>query len=210
VKVIVLFLSLILSAAAQQPSSSQASAPPAPSPKIPTADCTLVDDSPGCRSFNEMLVSQDKDLTSAFDGSYIVYACFERGADIFRIISISSPNPLLYEKEKSTPIESQKSVAFYQQFKNGVSSDFQIIGGTWKHSPGFSEFFNSAPGDQTISVNDAEVAYTDTYENLRKTKTTYTLTIRRSTLRFAQNYRYPSEDNKAVENVDETGRCLHY
>ena len=146
---------------------------------------------PAADSFNEMVTSQDKDLTAFLDGSYIAYVCFEKDADNFRIISITPASPILYEKEKSTPMEAQKAYAFFQQFKDGLSKDFQVLGGTWKRAAGFSEFFNPGPGDQTISLNDSEVTYTDTYENLKKTKTHYSLTIRRSTLRFAQNYRFP-------------------
>ena len=157
-----------------------------------------------------MVTSQDKDLTSTLDGSYIAYVCFESDADNFRIISIAPSSAVLYEKEKTNLTETQKGYAFYQQFKNGVNNDFQIIGGTWRRAPGTSEYFYTEPGDQTISLNDSELTYTDTYENLKKTKTHYSLTIRRSTLRFAQNYRYPSDDNKTTANVDETGRCLRY
>jgi hypothetical protein len=157
-----------------------------------------------------MVTANDKDLTAFLDGSYVAYVCFEQDADNFRIISISPSSEILYEKEKATSVETQKGWAFYQQFKNGVKNDFQVLGGMWKRAPGMSEYFYTEPGDQTMSLNDSEVIYTDTYENLKKTKTHYSLTIRRSTLRFAQNYRFPSDDIKTTSNVDETGRCLRY
>jgi hypothetical protein len=155
-------------------------------------------------------MGQDKDLTAFFGADYITYVCFEKDTDAFRIVSVSSAIPVLYQKEKATLAETQPSVAFYQYFKDGVSKDFEYLSGTWKRVPEISENFYTKPGNQTISLDDSEMTYTDAYQNLNKTQTHYSLSIRRSTLRFAQNFRFPSDDNKTVVNVDETGHCLRY
>jgi hypothetical protein len=201
-KAAIIFFMLSLPLIAQKAST------PEPA-KITPADCTVIDRSPACQSFNELVVAHDKDLIGMLQGDYITYVCFEKDEDVFMLFSISPATPSLYQKQKSSAMETQRSTAFYQKFKNGVGQDFQFLAGTWKRIMD-SEYFSTDPGDEGISFNQTELIYTDTYENLRKTKTQYSISIRRSTLRFAANYAFPSEDNKATTSLDDTGHCLFF
>ena len=156
-----------------------------------------------------MVTGHDKDLVIFLGGDYITYVCFEKDEDNFMVISVSPAYGSFYRKEKPRGFESQRSVSSFQRFKNGESIDSAFLPGIWKRV-GVSEFFVTDAGAQSVGVNDSEITYTDAYENLRKTKTEYSLSIRRSTLRFAENYRFPSEDAKAKTSIDGTGRCLLY
>ena len=158
-----------------------------------------------------MVVSGDQDVTALLSGDgYISYVCFEKAEDTFMIFSVGTPRPPFYVKDKLTKLEVQRGSAFFQKYKNGVSQDFEIIGGKWQRIEGLSENFLPDPGDQEISLSDTELTFTETYSNLKKTKTSHSISIRRSTLRFAETYRFPSDDNKSTENVEDTGHCVRY
>jgi len=157
-----------------------------------------------------MVTGGDKDVMAFLTGDYIAYVCFEKDEDTFMILSISSPVELLYTKGKSRLLESQPSMAYYQQFKNGVGHGFEVIGGKWQRSTIPSEKFISDPQDEAMSLDDSEITYSETFENLRKSKTNHSITVRRSTLRFAETFRFPADDNKTTNNYENTGHCVRY
>ena len=157
-----------------------------------------------------MVQGKDKDALAFMTPEYFSYVCFAKDADEFTIFAFSTPISDLYRKDKPSAFESQNSTAFVQGFKNGVSKEFQVLPGKWQRMGAIAEYFSSDMGDQKINASESEISYTETYENLKGSKTYHTVSIRRSTLRFAETFQFPADDKKTTDSFDKTGHCVRY
>ena len=174
-----------------------------------TLDCTTVDSSPGCNSFNEMVLKKDKELLDALNGVDITYACFEKSRDSFVMIAVQPAEEYRYQKTRAPSLVTQSGWMFFQRYNDGVSEGLRLIVGAWTKGPAVPEYFSadSSNKEATASFTEDEVTVGFSYENLGKTKTDYTMSIRRSTLRFLETYRFPSENNKTTNSSTDTGHC---
>jgi hypothetical protein len=158
--------------------------------------------SDGCQSYNEMAVHQDKDLAQSFQSSNDVLVCFRPRADLFFIITFEiPPDDAFVKATKGTGFQSLQ-VMLFSSFKNGVIDTSGYTVGLWtkQHSydsPTFDGTHDDKDTDRTFasSVNDAEVFYRSSYKNMSKTNTIYTVQIRRSTLRFNEDYTWDEVPN---------------
>jgi|SRR5580704_4027882 hypothetical protein len=201
--------------------------PPPPPNAAYSYDCSkLPSPSEGCKSFNEMIENDDQDVTSALKTpGGVAYACFLPGEDEFLIVSFGTPQESLYAPA-TTPGASKNILKtldsfVYLRFTKGVQNTSNVIFGNWikyKSLPDLKPSF-SGKADESKSradVNDSEVEYSYTFDNLRGTKTTYSLQIRRSTLRFNETFDVPeisqaknanTIQNKSVNRYTNSGYC---
>jgi hypothetical protein len=182
-------------------------------------DCsTLSYVSAGCASFNEMVAKMDKDILSTLNGNE-AFVCFRPDEDVFFVISFQVPDDSEYSPITLGSREAA-GVIGYDRFKDGVSEDTDIVFGKWKklRSTAATPYFASDPKSQSYAaINDTEVSYHASFQNLQNTKTAYDFQIRRSTLRFSETYTFPAErDPKkpasapTSDRAEYTGYCTEF
>jgi hypothetical protein len=96
---------------------------------------------------------------------------------------------------------------YYVRYKDGVRDDIQFVLGSWKKftkDGQAAQFFpaqNSASSPKgNISADEVGIEYS--YSNLSNTKTDCSVAIRRSTLRFVENYMWDNPPEKPKKNKD--------
>lgn len=174
-------------------------------------DCSQFDFSQGCRSFNEMVASKDRDVVAVMEGGNESFACFRPDEDVFIIVSF----PSFDEKRtvQATPrIMEHPGSLMYTRFKAGISDDFQYSQGTWRrftNLPSDYTNFYSLPKFPNASIDNSEISIAYTYDNIGGRKTDYSFKIRRSTLRFVEVFEIPSDkkDDKSVTQIKVSGHC---
>lgn len=153
-------------------------------------DCTKVESLSACASFNEMVYAKDKDLLSSIQGGDHTFVCFRTSEDVFIVISLSSP----YDRGFAKPApgktaSSQFGRVRYKRYKDGISEYIRFAPGTWTRETGMPDTFETKPkAPVSAYMNDDELGVGFSYPNAVKTITDYSLTLRRSTLRFVETY----------------------
>jgi hypothetical protein len=161
--------------------------------------------SEGCKSYNEMVAKNDSDVMSSIKSASIAYVCFVPDDDEFLITTFGRPEEASYTpKTMNLNILEASDLFSYSDFKNGVIERADATFGKWTKIKNFSmnPSFEGKSGSETnVSISDAEVYYETRFQNLNGTTTTYTLQIRRSTLRFSESFKWPqlAEDRKGTK-----------
>jgi hypothetical protein len=213
VKFLLAALALIASTA------GQVVAPTPPTPVPYSYDCSMLPyTSAGCDSYNQMVVKQDKDVLSNFAAGGEGLVCFRPDEDFFSVVSYESPGSLRPTSGQNPSLLQSNGSGGYESFKEGVLHDNDFVSGKWTEVKGMdtSLVFRGNGFDPktptSLDVTDTEVDYSTTFENLDNTKTTYTLQIRLSTLRFSESYTYPDSQSKTAraEEVGYSGYCAQF
>jgi hypothetical protein len=175
-------------------------------------DCSkLSPASPGCKSYNEMVIANDKQLLSIFQTENIAFVCFRPYQDVFFTLSYAQPTYEEFTRVGSTTTYQTPGLLYYVRYKDGVRDDMQFVLGSWKKytkdggQP--AQFFptqNSVGPKGNISADEVGIEYT--FSNLSNTKTAYNVAIRRSTLRYVENYMWenPPEKSKKTKAADQS------
>jgi hypothetical protein len=174
--------------------------------------CDTVDNSAGCKSYNEMVEKKDKEIVSLLNGTPIV--CFNQTEDAFHLFSFTPPQPQRYLTGKS-PSEPATADGFliHTAYEDGVQVDQEMIAGKW-HKFSFEDqpTFVSSPGQSVeASISDSELDLTEKFENVMHTNSTRTIRVRRSTLRFVLETIAPDSDRtKPLIYGSRKGLCADF
>jgi hypothetical protein len=179
----------------------------------------FAEDLPGCKSFNEMLAAQDKDVLRSLAGSDQAYVCFRTGEDVFTIVSFEKTDDLYSFKKTATSIAETSGFPTLTRYKEGVSEDYQPFWGKWRKLASASNetahFIGggSALRPFRVSIDNSEVSVSYQWKNVSNTITTYTLQIRRSTKRGLETLEAPpppTDKNKSVSQTTFQDFCEFY
>jgi len=170
------------------------------------ADCSGDRNTQSCRSFNQLIEGHDKTvLQSTSDDSF---ACFRPGDDVFFLISF----------HQATDEKGAFPLVRYHLFKKGVLDDSRVAYGKWtKQSDGSFDFETTKPppskqlaSNAHSSITNGNVDFSYTFEGVSSRKTEYSVEVRRSTLRFVETYRWPSQKAKSEDPTTYSGYCVSY
>lgn len=198
-------------------------APPKKSvPKTPAEHSTFVcpdaEAQQACKSYQELLNAKDKSLPD--DG----YICFRQKMDEFFGISFTRPYFLKHwDKELKQMVSDDTphpGFGYAQTYKDGVLDSARMpsfnFSGQWRPIPlsesGYftSDSFNFKKQDENdsnvgVSIEENQVNVGYKYKNTFDKTMQYTLTIQRSTGRFAESIREESEKVPLLQNI---GYCV--
>ncbi len=185
-------------------------------------DCTQLSyAAPGCKSYNELIASNDSDIISSLKVSGDAFVCFIPDDDEFFVATFTQPAETDYVPTTARPSRLEAPGFFsYSKFKNGVQDSDNTLFGNWvkfKNLAVPQTFSAKDEADQThANISDSEVAYDASFQNLNNTKTTYALQIRRSTLRFNETYTFPQVATptktavKSSDRIEANGHCVEF
>ena len=157
-----------------------------------------------------MVFASDKQLLSIFETD-IAFVCFRPSQDVFFTLSYAQPRYEEFTRVGTTTTYQTPGMLYYVRYKNGVRDDVQLVFGSWKKytkdgaQP--AQFFPSkAAGSPNGNISADEVGMEYSFSNLSDTKTAYNVAIRRSTLRFVENYMWenPPEKPKKSKAADQS------
>ena len=146
----------------------------------------------GCNSYNELVKATDKDLLNTMRQDMAV-VCFRPDEDVFFTLSHENPGYGSFVKVQSSSAYEAPGYVFYTRYKNGVTDDFQFVFGRWMKlaKDGQKPYFVADPkAEAGASISDNEVVFSYSFQNLSKTKTSYSVAVRLSTLRFVEKYQW--------------------
>jgi hypothetical protein len=116
-------------------------------------DCSTVESSPGCQSFNEMVTKKDKDLMSYIAGVYDAYVCFRKDEDNFVVIVILRPYDSAYRKLPASPrVVEQDGHIFFQRYKDGLTDDTRVMDGKWRKASAIGGVFRTPKGSEPGAI----------------------------------------------------------
>lgn len=188
--------------------------PDSQSPKNYKVECSTVRASDACESFNELVAKNDKSILDSLESGHVAYVCFRTDADLFIIISYSIPYDFQFHKLPDTPrVVRASGDIFYERYENGVAGDFQTANGEWRKAPASPDLglnFIQPIGNPRASVSEAELEFDHTFDNQMKTKSQYSIQIRRSTLRFVEKLSATDPAKKTPVNATYTGYCAEF
>src|SRR5882762_11174254 len=151
-----------------------------------TVNCgKLESPSPGCKSYNDMVTKNDSDVLSQVtaDESFV---CFRPADDVFFVLSYRFPGPAAFTIKTAGEVNQARGLIFYGRFKEGQREESKLAVGTWLSDTGM---FMAAPKTgPSATVIESEITYSYDYQNVKNNTIYYTLRIRKSTLRFAENF----------------------
>lgn len=180
------------------------------SPSKFTIDCASFASSPGCKSYDEMLEGKDQDVLAVLQGGNTL-VCFNETADKFVLIYFAKPPETEYVKTANNMFPSTSGFVSYASFSQGLRDTSHISFGKWRRILLETDFESDPNSNVRASVDDAEIAFSYSFTNLSETKTNYSIQIRRSTLRFTENYQFPqTSKQKGQDRVTETGHCAEF
>jgi len=88
-------------------------------------DCSkLSSPSAGCKSYNEMVIANDKQLLSSFRTN-ITFVCFRPYQDVFFTLSYGPSQYESFTKVASTSEYEAPAILVYVRYKDGVRDDVQ-------------------------------------------------------------------------------------
>ena len=185
---------LMLALLALQTSTAQPPRVPGPMP----AECAGERDTKSCKSFNEMLLSNDKELLGLLQDDAVV--CFRQGDDVFFIISFHEP----------TTGSGGPDLIRYDRYQNGTSDEFRVVFGKWEKSTAGYYVFHKRPAETEVGANvdPTEILFGYSFKNMNGGTTEYGTHIRRSTLRFSETYEWAK--TKGHDSNDLSGYCTAY
>jgi len=145
------------------------------------------------------------------------YVCFREGEDVFYMISLGTPPGGDFKKIGQSPFyrPPYHGLVFYKRFKGGQDDDSKIVSGEWtKLGPDASPNFET-PAKQipSLHVTESEISFYEEYKNVGGGETTYSLQIRRSTMRASETFQWhisPADPKKQPNNGSDTdsGHCI--
>jgi|SRR5580700_7812787 hypothetical protein len=206
-----LFLSLFLTLSFALPTRAQTIEKPY------AFNCTTLQlPSEGCTSYNEMIVKKDQELMEFIDNMDHVYVCFRPMQDVFLFFAFKTPGEAKYKMGSSGYLEADGQMVYFR-YTDGLLEDSKIGNGKWtKFSiKGGPVFFTRGDGEIKSSVSDSEFSVSYTFPNLTHKTTNYSASVRRSTLRFSEEYTFPqtattSKKGAKQEPPPETDDRLSY
>ena len=189
-----------------------------PPPILNPVDCNKFGaDLPGCKSFNELLAANDKDVTVMLGVDNEAYTCFRTDEDVFVIVSMEKPEPERFKKVANQPYSLVMfAVAYVEKFENGVSQDNRIFTGNWKKFstlPNREPSFSSKLAESSLFFGESEINISYTWKNLKNTNTFYMMNIRRSTHRFVETFEVPpaaGDKDRSTQQMTKQGYCVEY
>lgn len=170
--------------------------PPSSKPDY-TYDCSKLDyQSDGCKSYDQMVSSNDKDVLADLGLNQNAFVCFRPNEDTFFIISFDQPPDFEFKAiNTGTTVLAASGLLGYDRYKNGVNDDEHLIIGKWSEIKGIPSTLTFAsrntPPSTSASISDTEIDYGQSFLNLNNTTTQYAFQLRRSTLRFNETFSAP-------------------
>lgn len=141
-----------------------------------------------------MVLGNDKDILETLNSSTHAFVCFRPAEDVFIILSYNVPYIEL-AKHSSKVAAVVAGTVEYRRYKSGISDDAYIAHGFWMNSPTGDVPTFASPLSMPVqaSVNNGELAFSFSFENRSHNKTLYSIQLRRSTLRFNEQYRWDED-----------------
>ena len=168
----------------------------------------------GCNFYRELVEAKDEDITQ----DDLRYVCFREYGDDFFLITISQPyaSPKtwyqwdvatkLYELNYSAKARATFSARSYHAgVEASTSQPGMFLIGSWQ--PGLNTMlFNAADSHETTTAyaDKSQLTIVRKYESVSDKKIEYSLTIQRSTLRFAEEFNVVGN---AKDSFTQRGRC---
>ena len=196
--------------------------PKKPARKTPTAQSTFVcpdaEAQQSCKSYQELVKAKDKSLPDD------AYFCFRKKEDEFFAFRFSRPIFLQHwdkDAKQMVPDDTPRpGWGYAHTYKDGVQDSTKMptltFSGQWMPLSGSASVFTSdslnfkkqdeKDHDLGVSIDETQVALELKYQNRSDKTIHYTLTIQRSTGRFAENFREEAEKMSFIEN---TGYCVY-
>jgi len=167
-----------------------------------------------CVSLQEMLNAKDKEILSWLEGtSDYTYACFSRKEDSFFLVGFTVPTSKS-NWHTENGFASVTNIFNYNQYKDGVTSSNRFVPITWLRLENESAEDATAspyqpPNDTTppkyqVSINNSEIEFSYSYDNVGGTTTDWDLKLRRSTLKYVVTFGVKSDHSQFTE----TGSCV--
>jgi hypothetical protein len=142
------------------------------------------------------------------------FVCFRENEDAFIIVSFEQPKDTDFQKDPKTGAITFPGLASIRRFSKGLSDESKLLFGTWaKAYPTSDPTFvsTSKTSDNEVFIDRSELSISYSFTNLGKTKTNYSLQIRRSTLRFLETWQFPgNEKEKADTRTSGSGHCAAF
>lgn len=191
---------------------------PPPAQSAYAYDCSTLSSayaSPGCASYNQSIVKQDKDVMSTLKENDIKLVCFRPGKDFFAIIAYNNPF-ILAPDPKNSNVSDAYGFGTYSSYKNGVRSSSEVFSGEWSNLKGDRTPTFHGNGvlnpHSRLTVTDAEVDYYTDYRNLKNTTTSYTVQVRLSTLRYGETFSAAKSQAKTATRtqISYSGYCAEF
>lgn len=183
--------------------------PPA-KPTPTTVACADPDARSACRSFEQLVDANDAALLESIKPTS--YVCFRPKEDVFMVIHYRAPRPPWTRSENDR--QTQSGFVTFVEYRNGVVSTDRLATGTWSRidpdrvgpmEPLFES--GAADGSNTpIQIDiQAEINVSYDFQNTTNETIGRSLTIRRSTGRFVERFKPPTD-----APFEFSGTCLMY
>jgi hypothetical protein len=178
-------------------------------------ECSGVEATTSCQSYNELVESNDKDVIGSLGGLYDTYVCFSTDEDAFSMVSVSPPWEPGYRKTIKNPrILEQDGQVTLSRYKSGQTDEFKVAEGKWRRGVTLqSDIFHTDNGaDPGAFVDDYTASFQYSYQNTQGRKLTYGISIRRSTKRFTETWDAPAIPEKKQDSIRivSTGHCAEF
>lgn len=153
-----------------------------------------------CSSFKELLAHSDPEILKFMRtgrARSLVYGCFSLGGDTrFLIIA----RDLVAESRK-------RGVLQVSAFENGVEETSELATINWmlRDYAELSAFNKTA--NESGSISSSELQYRNTFPNVERTTTDYSLLVRWSTGKYVEKFSAPNKKNE-VQLLVHTGYCV--
>jgi len=192
-------------------------------PKTPTAKpvfvCPDTEAQQACKSYQELLKARDSGLPATN-----AYICFRKSADEFFVVTFNRPYfPKHWDKESKELVpddSARRGFGHAETYKDGVLDSTAMpslsFSGEWLPLYPESGFFTSnkingmdldeKDPNVGVSIEDAQINIGYKYAYRAEKTITYTLTIQRSTGRFAESFK---EEGK-FPFLEGTGYCVYH
>jgi hypothetical protein len=178
-------------------------------------DCAKFN-SPGCRSFNELVASKDRDILSTINStSAVARVCFIEGTDSFIIVSYTVPPKSLWRKsEDGTTNTAGPLFWFFTQYDDGIyvnSLLFETIWTTLGDNGDWTANGRVVPkGIESLSISADQITVSlTTNSDKSRTPTTYELSMTASTGRFKATFESKDQNDRALRST-QIGHCASY
>lgn len=196
---------------------------PAPARKTPAEQpsfvCPDAEAQQGCKSYQELLKAKDKSLPDD------AYFCFRKKEDEFFAVRFNRPyftKRWDEESKQMVPDETPHSgIGYAQTYKDGVLDSTKMptfnFSGQWRSMQWsesgifISDTLNFKKQDENdhdvgVSIDETQINVVFKYQNPMDKTIRYTLTIQRSTGRFAESFRIEAEK---IPFSESTGYCIN-
>jgi hypothetical protein len=177
--------------------------------------------SKGCATFNELVRSKDaqfRDLGADRIRSSIV--CFDetKDSEVFSVVQFGREKTLIWfdaSRNESGAVQESNDFFYFNDFRNGLSNRSEVVPILWKRlmlkdmagrttvDDVHAESKERAD-DNYVVITETSVDYGTHFKNAENQEVKYTLQIRRSTMRFGEDF------SSASMTISRHGRCLSF